>query len=279
MSVYPCVIVGTDGSPTASEAVRRAAVLAAGLGARLLVAAAFQPTRPEDLGPPSVRAQMPGEGWVGVNYQAAANIAQEAAGMARRLVEVAVDTATPEGDPAAALLDVAGRHPGSLLVVGSQGTSATTRFLLGSVPSRIAHHAVGDVLVARTGDTAGTLPRRVLVGTDGSARAGRAVARALEVATALGAEVTILCAHGDAGRARAVVDEAGRAAAVAGVAWHPLVRHGHAAEAVVAAARDHDLVVIGNKGMTGPGRFLLGSVSNRVSHHVTTDLLIVKTDG
>jgi nucleotide-binding universal stress UspA family protein len=39
----------------------------------------------------------------------------------------------------------------------------------------------------------------------------------------------------------------------------------------------YDLLVVGNKGMTGVGRFFLGSVPNKVSHHVNTSLLIVRT--
>jgi nucleotide-binding universal stress UspA family protein len=40
-----------------------------------------------------------------------------------------------------------------------------------------------------------------------------------------------------------------------------------------------DLLIVGNKGMTGARRFLLGSVPNKVSHHATTSLLIVNTTG
>ena len=39
-----------------------------------------------------------------------------------------------------------------------------------------------------------------------------------------------------------------------------------------------DLIVVGNQGMTGARRFLLGSVPNRVAHHTPCDVLIVKTD-
>ena len=42
------------------------------------------------------------------------------------------------------------------------------------------------------------------------------------------------------------------------------------------AAREGELLVIGNKGMSGPSR-LLGSVSNRVTHDLPTDLLLVNT--
>jgi len=39
----------------------------------------------------------------------------------------------------------------------------------------------------------------------------------------------------------------------------------------------YDLLVVGNKGMTGASRFFLGSVPNKVSHHVPSALLIVRT--
>ena len=39
----------------------------------------------------------------------------------------------------------------------------------------------------------------------------------------------------------------------------------------------YDLLVVGNKGMTGASRFFLGSVPNKVSHHAPTALLIVRT--
>jgi nucleotide-binding universal stress UspA family protein len=45
----------------------------------------------------------------------------------------------------------------------------------------------------------------------------------------------------------------------------------------VADAGGYDLLVVGNKGMTGASRFLLGSVPNKVSHHVGKSMLIVKT--
>ena len=45
----------------------------------------------------------------------------------------------------------------------------------------------------------------------------------------------------------------------------------------VAEKEGVDLIVVGNKGMTGAKRFLLGSVPNQVSHHSPCNVLIVKT--
>ena len=45
----------------------------------------------------------------------------------------------------------------------------------------------------------------------------------------------------------------------------------------VAEERDADLIIVGNKGMTGAKRFLLGSVPNKVSHHAPCSVLIIRT--
>ena len=54
---------------------------------------------------------------------------------------------------------------------------------------------------------------------------------------------------------------------------------GDAADAIVDVAEEQrcDLIVVGNKGMTGAKRFLLGSVPNKVSHHAPCSVLIVRT--
>ena len=279
MSTYPAVIVGTDGSATAAEAVRRAALLAGRVGARLLVVTAFQRPRPEDMGPASVVAGQSAEALISTSYRGAAEAAQDAATMAARLVPgLSVDTATPEGEPAEQLLEMAEANPGALLTVGSQGMTGSKRFLLGSVPNKVSHHLVGDLLIFRTGvGRPVEAPSSVLVGTDGSATATRALDRAIAVAGDLGATLTVLTVHADAEQGRRVLDDAAARAEQAGVTCQTALRTGDPAEAIVAEGQSADLVVLGSQGMTGAGRFLLGSVPNKVSHHASSDLLIVKT--
>jgi nucleotide-binding universal stress UspA family protein len=277
MAVYSTVVVGTDGSATAGRAARSAAVLADSLGVPIIFAAAYTRTRPHELGPPSDRAGA-GEDVISAGYRAAAETAQDTCAEASRGLGVSTDTAAVEGDPAAALLDLVEDRPGSLLVVGSKGMTDSARFLLGSVPNKISNHAVGDVLIVRTGaDATSTVPKRILVGTDGSKTALRAVDRAVEIAAALGAELTVLSA-GSERESEAAVATAGERAEAAGVSWRGETRQDDPATAIDEVARGHDLTVVGNRGMTGAGRFLLGSVPNKVSHHLTSDLLIVKTD-
>jgi len=106
---------------------------------------------------------------------------------------------------------------------------------------------------------------RILVGTDGSATAAKAVARAVEVASTCGARLTIMTA-GRGDRSHRVVEDAAAAHAGSGV------------EIDTADSGGYDLVVVGNKGMTGVSRFFkLGAVPNKLSHHLPTSLLIVRT--
>jgi nucleotide-binding universal stress UspA family protein len=120
--------------------------------------------------------------------------------------------------------------------------------------------------------------KRILVGTDGSTTAAKAVDRAVELAQASGAKLTILTA-GTGEQAKQIVDREAARHANSGVAIDTRVDDRDASSALVEVAEggDYDLLVVGNKGMTGATRFFLGSVPNKVSHHVQSSLLIVRT--
>ncbi len=77
----------------------------------------------------------------------------------------------------------------------------------------------------------------------------------------------------------AILAEAEREVSEAGVKVHTFARQGEPADAILDVAEEQgaDLIVVGNKGMTGAKRFLLGSVPNKVSHHAPCSVLIVRT--
>jgi nucleotide-binding universal stress UspA family protein len=121
--------------------------------------------------------------------------------------------------------------------------------------------------------------RKILVGTDGSKTAAKAVERAVDVAKASGATLTIFTASSPARGEQVVAAEAQRHAS-SGVSIDTQVTDGEPVGALIDTARTggYDLLVIGNRGMTGVTRFLrLGSVPNKLSHHLPCSLLIVKT--
>ena len=63
---------------------------------------------------------------------------------------VEVETMAREGDPADAILDVAEEKGADLIVVGNKGMTGAKRFLLGSVPNKVSHHAPCSVMIIRT---------------------------------------------------------------------------------------------------------------------------------
>ena len=144
--------------------------------------------------------------------------------------------------------------------------------------------------------------RSILVGTDGSETAATAVAEAIKLAAALDAELRIVSAYEPVPQAQlrqaaqsvprdvawmvnprenveATLQTAQAAAAAGGVSAHVFARQGDPADAILDVAEETgaDLIVVGNKGMTGAKRFLLGSVPNKVSHHAPCSVMIIRT--
>jgi nucleotide-binding universal stress UspA family protein len=140
--------------------------------------------------------------------------------------------------------------------------------------------------------------QRIVVGTDGSARAGAAVEHAAMLAAATGASLHLVqgCGsaivvsplYGDAAginptelvdacvaELQPLADElAGRGI---DVSIHVSPTTGRDALCAVASEIDADLIVVGNRGMTGAKR-ILGSVPNSVAHHAPCSVLIAVTD-
>ena len=142
------IVVGTDGSDTASEAVRRAIEIAKLSEAKLEIVSAYEPISGERLRDES--AELPGDVQHTVNPREDVNLILENAAAEAKQADVDVITHPREGDPADAILDIAEENNADLLVVGNKGMTGAKRFLLGSVPNKISHHAPCDVLIVRT---------------------------------------------------------------------------------------------------------------------------------
>jgi nucleotide-binding universal stress UspA family protein len=146
--VFGSIVVGTDGSDTAREAVRQAVELAARLGATLQIVSAYEPVPGARLReeahhvPPDLQ-------WT-VNPREDVDATLREAAEAARSGGVESVTYARQGDPADAILDVAEEQGADLIVVGNKGMTGARRFLLGSVPNRVSHHAPCSVLIIRT---------------------------------------------------------------------------------------------------------------------------------
>ena len=140
------LVVGTDGSDTAKEAVREASELAGKLGAKIHLVSAYEPVPGGRLR--EERQDVPEDMQWMINPKEDVNTTLEEAAGAIQGVET--ETHAREGDPADAILDVAEEKDADLIVVGNKGMSGAKRFLLGSVPNKISHHAPCSVMIIRT---------------------------------------------------------------------------------------------------------------------------------
>jgi nucleotide-binding universal stress UspA family protein len=146
--MFRSIVVGTDGSETARKAVREAVELAKSVGARLDIVSAYEPVPSQRLREEA--RQAPGD------LQWSINAREDVDGTLREAAEeiedvgLEVETFAREGDPADAILDVAEERGADLIVVGNKGMTGAKRFLLGSVPNKVSHHAPCSVMIIRT---------------------------------------------------------------------------------------------------------------------------------
>jgi nucleotide-binding universal stress UspA family protein len=148
VALFERIVVGTDGSDTAAEAVRQATELARATEAKLEVVSAFDPVPADRLR--EEQAEVPGDVAHAVGPTEDVNVVLEAAAGGAKQAGVDVQTHAREGDPADAILDVAEETNADLIVVGNKGMTGAARFLLGSVPNKVSHHAPCGVYIVRT---------------------------------------------------------------------------------------------------------------------------------
>jgi len=146
--MFGSIVVGTDGSATASEAVRQTAELAKALGARVHLVSAYEPVGSQRLRQERVEAPDDMHWMVNEREDVDATLKQAAEKISEAGIEV--ETFARQGDPADAILDVAEEQNADLIVVGNKGMTGAKRFLLGSVPNKVSHHAPCSVMIIRT---------------------------------------------------------------------------------------------------------------------------------
>jgi nucleotide-binding universal stress UspA family protein len=146
--MFGSIVVGTDGSETAREAVHQATELAKSVGARVDLVSAYEPVSNQRLA--EERREVPDDLQWMVNPREDVDATLNEAAQEIQGAGVPVETFARQGDPADAILDVAEERGSDLIIVGNKGMTGAKRFLLGSVPNKVSHHAPCSVLIIRT---------------------------------------------------------------------------------------------------------------------------------
>jgi nucleotide-binding universal stress UspA family protein len=143
------ILVGTDGSDTADEAVRKAAQAAALSYARLHIVTAVDGPARHAAGPEGVPSDL---AWAATPGQRADEILRRARDLVHPGVEVELHSRP--GDAADVLVELADELHADLIVVGNKGMQGMGGYVRPTVPNRVSHRAHCDVLIVATTGTA-----------------------------------------------------------------------------------------------------------------------------
>lgn len=126
--LFKTIVVATDGSATAAQAIAKGAELATLAGGELKLVGAF------DSGKDQQRLE--------------AALVQAVEGL--KGSGLSVESSARQGDPVEVILGAATEYGADLIVVGNLGMKGVKRFVLAPVPDKISHRATCSVLVAHT---------------------------------------------------------------------------------------------------------------------------------
>jgi nucleotide-binding universal stress UspA family protein/nitrite reductase/ring-hydroxylating ferredoxin subunit len=251
---YKRILLGTDGSDRAAQAGVVAAALAKAGKAELIVVHVWE--RPEGA------------------EQRLAEAAEAAKASGVKKVDAELFGGRP---PAEVLMEVSeARDAGLVVVSGGRGQ----QFALGTVAQRLSHHSPRDLLIVSNRVKVPDRPiyRHVMIATDGSPTADRAARKGYDLAESVGAPVTVVFV-GHPATGKLITDDTVAIYGSDEVETVIDVRRGDPSPEILRAAEEHDadLIVIGNKGMTGIKRFLMSPVPQKVVDRADRDVLVART--
>jgi len=277
------IVVGYDGSADAGQAVEWAAKEAQARGCALTVCLVQERPFPPYPAPPADAGEL---------SDAALSSCQEALARGLRIARdlIGADALRPlveTGSPAAILCTCAA--DAEMTVLGCRGRDGLPGLPLGSVSLKVAAHARGRVVVVRGHwrPVPGQQSRPVVVGSDGSPGSQAAVKFAFEEAALRETFLVAVCALADGpgllggtGRIRTDFDQvmSRQQKEYPEVAVNQQVREGTARTALLQAARDAQLLVLGARGRGGIPGMALGSASLTLLGHSACPVAIAHAD-
>ena len=270
------ILVPIDGSASSLMAEETAAIIAKKTGSAVTVVHVKQELRLDSQLPSSVQDEL-----LGSISQYAERIVNSALALFSE-EKVKTDTKTISGDPASSILEFS-KEGYDLVVMGGHGENEKDPYALGSVTKKLIRHTICPILIVKKISALSNL----LVCIDGSGNAIKALDYTAKLAEKMGSSITLLNVQ-----ERRLYDSSPKTAeefgervlskALDAVRERKLkvskqLEFGVPSDVIaeVAEKGKHDLIVLGSRGLGTISRFLLGSVSDDVSHKAKCSLLLV----
>jgi nucleotide-binding universal stress UspA family protein len=189
-------------------------------------------------------------------------------------------------DPAEFILQLVKDEGYDLVVIGNRAGNQSERYSLGSVTEKVARHAECPVLIVKKKPKV----KKLLTAVDGSRYAEKALEYAVQLAKSYNANLALVHVEEDklisvgGPQVENCVGTVGEcilkdaATKVEGVSFNKKLDYGSPADVIIKIAKkaDVDIIVVGSRGLSSVRRFLLGSVSDDISMHARSSVLIVK---
>ncbi|KAF0246761.1 MAG: UspA domain-containing [Planctomycetota bacterium] len=198
------------------------------------------------------------------------------------------------GGEATTILEAAKDQKATLIAMATHGRTGLSRFVLGSVAEKVTRASETPVLLVRSFKDAEVgadrspvqeIPfRKILVPVDGSEKSLAVIPHVRELARAMKASVIVLGVveptfEGRAGEGDPLVRIAVKDLAAADIPVDPIVRLGDPASEILDATKRHgvDLLAMSTHGRSGPSRWVMGSVTEKVLRAATVPMLVVRS--
>ncbi len=306
--MYDRILVPLDGSPLAEKVLPYVTKISKGLGIPVRLIQAFA-TPSEEMGDPQHGRYMTGIS-AGVHDESIDYLDS-----VKRKIEtpgVEITSEAHEGNAVSQIIDIAGKSPDSLVAMSTHGRSGVSRWVMGSVTDKVLHSIKNPMLIVRGGNEGepDTNLETIIVPVDGSSLAEEVIPHVAALAKGLGLKVTLLrvaataaefSAHtgyqrleGEAGIHFPGFEEMAKEAGDQALTYlqkleetlrgqgvdsveHQIV-HGAAANVIVDVAQEtpDNLVAMTTHGRSGPARWAMGSVADKVVRHSGDPVLVVR---
>ncbi|MDA0263959.1 MAG: universal stress protein [Chloroflexi bacterium] len=300
--MYKRILVPLDGSPLGDRVLPYVRTLGRKLEAKVELFRVFEP-QPEYFYPNPFDFKERHEASEHhreevMTAMGAAKTQLERAGVAAIAVMHGPDIATLEDDeikdekkdhrygaPAEHIVTEAEKEKDTLIVMSTHGRSGVGRWVLGSVTDKVLHAAKMPLLIIRAEDNDAVLDGsmgHIIVPLDGSALAESILPHAAAMAKALDAKVCLVRATANHKADSKEKDGLERVADKLRAEGVPevsgLVLHGDPATAIVNLTHEYPdaLVAMTTHGRSGVGRWLIGSVADRVVRHAAGPVLLLR---
>ncbi|MFQ6026653.1 MAG: universal stress protein [Dehalococcoidia bacterium] len=303
MTVYTRILVPLDGSELAERVLPYVSLLGNRLQSRIELLRVIEPISDElsdpdhGVDPHRISASM-------VSH-AQDYLAKVAASLNNE--GLTVSCTVHEGDPASYIVGEAEKDPDTLVAISTHGRSGIRRWTLGSVTDKVLQATINPLLIIRAGDQEATTTevklKTVIVPLDGSPVGEGILPHLTPLVAALGLKVTLLqvtppaeeyyrymdypvADYGDLSKevdtqALAYFCRVSRKLRQQGVSSiEERLIHGHPAAAIVdyASKTPDSLVAMGTHGRSGVGRWILGSVTDRVVQQSGDPVLVIRSE-